>query len=377
MPFNIEAPCRAYGLQRLVIAASACANLNQLLGREGDGAFPQEWYLPVWGALQTRMWAAVALPGVQLDDEAVREHGLAVPGLVRLWRDGLFAAALNQFIERFSPERVAARRGRGFAGDALRMVLLQGSEELREDAVHSSCGAGAEGSSPSNYSVFAGGGHPGDFMGFASTRAEHEVRKLLTCPASINRVVDVTFALAPHVFEWMVLNAATQAGGLRLTGRSARQDAFLKFSGECELWSATQIKPGLLFRPRGNYYPAIDACGIPAEASNEFSNKFVLIQATEARERSRIPENVVQRFPVPRGCNGIVCLYIVPTAPSVLHLSDNSGAVRAVRAIDGKAVEEVVLAASSVLAGLPREVVERFLPFRHMQAYMTDGATFG
>jgi hypothetical protein len=58
MHVNQQGPCSSYGLHRLVVAASAGAQLGQLIGKDMDGSFPKEMFLPAWQPTHLRQWAA-------------------------------------------------------------------------------------------------------------------------------------------------------------------------------------------------------------------------------------------------------------------------------------------------------------------------------
>ena len=119
---------------------------------------------------------------------------------------------------------------------------------------------------------------------------------------------------------------------------------------------------GVLYRPRGDDYPAIDACGVPANEAEGTSPKFVLMQIT-TREHRRIQKCLVEKVPIPKGCKGgVLCLYIVPSSVSSLKLTDGANALKEGMQKGGKAVSEMVVSASSVLEDLPEDVRRKFEP---------------
>ena len=145
--------------------------------------------------------------------------------------------------------------------------------------------------------------------------------------------------------------------GLQLEGKNSEK-LTLRFSERCELWGAKTMRDGVLYRPRGDDYPAIDACGVPAN-----STKFVLMQITTGREHRRIQKCLVEKVPIPKGCKGgVLCLYIVPSSLSSLKLTDGANALKEGMQKGGKAVSEMVVSASSVLEDLPEDVRQKFEP---------------
>ena len=144
----------------------------------------------------------------------------------------------------------------------------------------------------------------------------------------------------------MALTQAVAKGGLKLK-LSDGGDLCLQFGGTCELHGAKTIRDGVLYRPRGDNYPSIDACGIP---NGEEAKKFYFIQIATGREHTRIQTRHLERVPVPKDCTGgVVCLYIVPTTCKSLTLQDGQDALKPGARKSGKSVCEQVACAESIL----------------------------
>ena len=293
LDFNSQKPCAVYGLHRLVVVASAGSELSQLIGKNGDGRVPRVLQLPVWRQQEFHSWLQRELPKLSEEDLEAKESeldqncGLTVPRLAVMYLQGEFEAILQKFIRSMA--------GRNFAGqelspkDAHTMVVLRGSRELLDE-----------------YEETEGGGSDrvaGDVIGWVSSRVgtamcthKHGVIQHL--------IRDVPRA-TPYVFEAMALTQAVAKGGLKLK-LSDGGDLCLQFGGTRELHGAKTIRDGVLYRPRGDNYPSIDACGIP---NGEEAKKFYFIQIATGREHTRIQTRHLERVPVPKDCTGgVVCL---------------------------------------------------------------------
>ena len=343
LDFNTQSPCTVYGLHRLVVVASAGSELGQLIGKNGDAQVPHVLHLPVWRQFEFSLWLKKNSLEAQ-ENELDCNCGLTVPRLAVMYQQGKFEALLRNFIE--------STTGRNFAGselphkDAHTMVVLRGSRELLGEDEET-----------------AGGGddrHAGDPIGWVSSCVEAEM-----CTKNhevIQRLIRDVPRTAPYVFEAMVLTQAVAEGGLKLE-LSTGSDLCLQFGGTRELYGAKKIKDGVLYRPRGDNYPSIDACGIPKVAEVK---KFYFIQIATGRQHTRIQWKHLAHIAVPKECvGGVVCLYIVPTTCSSLTLQDGQGALQEGAQKSGKSVSEQVACAKSILEALPSDVKQKFEPGRH------------
>ncbi|CAE7396098.1 unnamed protein product [Symbiodinium necroappetens] len=127
----------------------------------------------------------------------------------------------------------------------------------------------------------------------------------------------------------MALTQAVAEGGLKLKFRDG-SDLCLQFGGMCELHGAKTIRDGVFYRPRGDNFPSIDACGIP---NGEEAKKLYFIQIATGREHIRIQKRHSDRVAVPKDCNGGV--------DALKHEGRTSG----------KSVCEQVACAESILDG--------------------------
>ena len=350
LDFNSQSPCTVYGLHRLVVVASAGSELSQLIGKDGDKEFPHILYLPVWSRAEIHIWIQRECPdvhGLDLDkkeEELYNESGLTVPRLVRSCVKQKFNDELEKFIRSMA--------GRNFAGqevshkDAHTMVVLRGSRELLDDDEET-----------------AGGGEDrraGDAIGWVSSRVETEI-----CSHKhgvIQHLIRDVPRATPYVFEAMALTQAVAKGGLKLK-LSDGSNLCLQFGGTCELYGAKTVRDGVLYRPRGDNYPSVDACGIP---NGEEAKKFYFIQIATGREHTRIQSRHLNRIAVPKGCTGgVVCLYIVPTTCKSLTLQDGQDALKHDARKSGKSVCEQVASAESILDGLAEDIKQKFEPGLH------------
>ena len=350
LSFNQQSPCTVYGLHRLAVVAGAGSELSQLIGKNGDVRVPDVLQLPVWRQQEFHSWLQRELPDLSAESLEAKETeldqncGLTVPRLAVVYLQGKFEALLQKFIRSMA--------GRNFAGqelspkDARTMVVLRGSLELLDD-----------------YEETEGGGSDraaGDAIGWVSSRVETE----MCAPKHgiIQRLIREVPRATSYVFEAMVLTQAVAKGGLKLK-LSDGSNLCLQFGGTCELYGAKTIRDGVLYRPRGDNYPSIDACGIP---NGEESKKFYFIQIAAGREHTRIQKRHLERVPVPKDCTGgVVCLYIVPTTCKSLTLQDGQDALKHDARKSGKSVCEQLASAESILDGLADDVKQKFEPGRH------------
>ena len=352
LSFNQQSPCAVYGLHRLVVVASAGSELSQLIGKDGDVWVPDVLQLPVWRHHEFHIWLTTKkLPNVSEEDLKAKESeldqncGLTVPRLAVLYLQGKFEANLQKFI--------CSVAGRNVAGeevshkDAHTMVVLRGSRELLDDDEEETEGGGSDRAA-------------GDVIGWVSTRVETE----MCCHTHgvIQHLIRDVPRATPYVFEAMALTQAVAKGGLKLK-LSDGGDLCLQFGSTCELHGAKTIRDGVLYRPRGDNYPSIDACGIP---NGEEAKKFYFIQIASGREHTRIQSRHLNRIAVPKDCTGgVVCLYIVPTTCKSLTLQDGQDALKHDARKSGKSVCEQVASAESILDGLAEDVKQKFEPGLH------------
>ena len=205
-------------------------------------------------------------------------------------------------------------------------------------------------------------GKAGSEIGLASVTVENKIYNLRRDCSAITEMIRLFSKTVAYLFEGLVLNRLVHEAGLQLKGKSS-EELTLCFSERCELWGAKTMRDGVLYRPRGDDYPAIDACGVPANEAEGTSPKFVLMQITTGREHRRIQKCLVEKVPIPKGCKGgVLCLYIVPSSVSSLKLTDGANALKEGMQKGGKAVSEMVVSASSVLEDLPEDVRQKFEP---------------
>ena len=344
---------------RLVVVSSAGAQLSQLIGRTGDRFAPEVVYLPVWKAEQTHEWVRKCQsPAIQPWEEIEANAGWAVPRLIELYLQSEFAQTLNLFIERIAGTNTAGKESS--AKDAHTMMLLRGSSELMED-VPSACPTGRDDEFPSILPTFQHGGKAGSVIGFASLQVEQRMCALRHDKTAMIEMIRLFPKAVAYVFEGLVLDRLVHKDGLQLNGQDDAQMLTLRFSERCELWGAKTMKNGVLYRPRGDDYPAIDACGVPASDLLGVSPRFVFIQVTTGRDHRRVQENLVETVRIPKACaGGVLCLYIVPSAPTSLTLTSGANALIEGATKGGKPVSEMVVAASSVLKDLPDDVRQKF-----------------
>ena len=352
MGFNTQAPCCQFGLHRLVVVSSAGAQLSQLIDKTGDKFPPKVVYLPVWKAEQTQAWVFKRhADAIQHWDAIGASAGFAVPRLVELFLYNEFQATLERFMDRIAGKNTLGKKSS--SKDAHTMVLLRGSAELMGDVpvAHATKNDDEE---QSIIPPFELDGKAGSEIGFASVTVENKIYNLRRDITEMIRLFPKTVA---YLFEGLVLNRLVHEAGLQLEGKNSEK-LTLRFSERCELWGAKTMRDGVLYRPRGDDYPAIDACGVPAN-----STKFVLMQITTGREHRRIQKCLVEKVPIPKGCKGgFLCLYIVPSSLSSLKLTDGANALKEGMQKGGKAVSEMVVSASSVLEDLPEDVRQKFEP---------------
>lgn len=245
--------------------------------------------------------------------------------------------------------------------DAHTMVLLRGSTELMED-IPSACATKNDDEEQSIIPPFELHGKAGSEIGLASVAVESKIYNLRHDCSAITEMIRLFPKTVAYLFEGLVLNRLVHEAGLQLKGKNS-EELTLCFSERCELWGAKTMRDGVLYRPRGDDYPAIDACGVPANEAEGTSPKFVLMQITTGRERRRIQKCSVEKVPIPKGCKGgVLCLYIVPSSVSSLKLTDGANALKEGMQKGGKAVSEMVVSASSVLEDLPEDVRQKFEP---------------
>ena len=359
MGFNSQAPCSEFGLHRLVVVSSAGAQLSQLIDKTGDKVPPKVVYLPVWKAEQTQAWVFKSHPdAIQQWDNIEANAGFAVPRLVELFLYNEFQATLERFMDRIAGKNTLGKKSS--SKDAHTMVLLRGSTELMED-IPSACATKNDDEEQSIIPPFELHGKAGSEIGLASVAVESKIYNLRHDCSAITEMIRLFPKTVAYLFEGLVLNRLVHEAGLHLQGKDCALT--LRFSERCELWGAKTMRDGVLYRPRGDDYPAIDACGVPANEAEGTSPKFVLMQITTGREHRRIQKCLVEKVPIPKGCKGgVLCLYIVPSSVSSLKLTDGANALKEGMQKGGKAVSEMVVSASSVLADLPEDVRQKFEP---------------
>ena len=360
MGFNTQAPCSEFGLHRLVVVSSASAQLSQLIDKTGDKFPPKVVYLPVWKAEQTQAWVFKShADAIQHWDEIGASAGFAVPRLVELFLYNEFQATLERFMDRIAGKNTLGKKSS--SKDAHTMVLLRGSAELMGDVpvAHATKNDDEE---QSIIPPFELDGKAGSEIGFASVTVENKIYNLRRDCSAITEMIRLFPKTVAYLFEGLVLNRLVHEAGLQLKGKNS-EELTLCFSERCELWGAKTMRDGVLYRPRGDDYPAIDACGVPANEAEGTSPKFVLMQITTGREHRRIQKCLVEKVPIPKGCKGgVLCLYIVPSSVSSLKLTDGANALKEGMQKGGKAVSEMVVSASSVLEDLPEDVRQKFEP---------------
>ena len=358
MGFNTQAPCGEFGLHRLVVVSSAGAQLSQLIDKTGDTFAPEVMYLPVWKAEQTQAWVFKShADAIQQWDNIEANAGFAVPRLVELFLQKKFQATLERFMDRIAGKNTLGKKSS--SKDAHTMVLLRGSAELMGDVpvAHATKNDDEE---QSIIPPFELDGKAGSEIGLASVTVENKIYNLRHDCSAITEMIRLFPKTVAYLFEGLVLNRLVHEEGLHLQGKDCALT--LRFSERCELWGAKTMRDGVLYRPRGDDYPAIDACGVPANEEGT-SPKFVLMQITTGREHRRIQKCLVEKVPIPKGCTGgVLCLYIVPSSLSSLTLTDGANALKEGMKKGGKAVLEMVVSASSVLADLPEDVRQKFEP---------------
>ena len=360
MGFNTQAPCCQFGLHRLVVVSSAGAQLSQLIDKTGDTFAPEVMYLPVWKAEQTQAWVFKSHPdAIQQWDNIEANAGFAVPRLVELFLQKKFQHTLERFMDRIAGKNTLGKKSS--SKDAHTMVLLRGSAELMGDVpvAHATKNDDEE---QSIIPPFELDGKAGSEIGLASVTVENKIYNLRHDCSAITEMIRLFPKTVAYLFEGLVLNRLVHEAGLQLEGKNSEK-LTLCFSERCELWGAKTMRDGVLYRPRGDDYPAIDACGVPASVAQGASPKFVLIQITTGREHRRIQKCLVEKVPIPKGCKGgVLCLYIVPSSLSSLKLTDGTNALKEGMQKGGKAVSEMVVSASSVLEDLPEDVRQKFEP---------------
>ena len=358
MGFNTQAPCGEFGLHRLVVVSSAGAQLSQLIDKTGDKFPPKVVYLPVWKAEQTREWVLKSHAHADaMWDNIEANAGFAVPRLVELFLYNEFQHTLERFMDRIAGKNALGKKSS--SKDAHTMVLLRGSAELMGDVpvAHATKNDDEE---QSIIPPFELDGKAGSEIGLASVTVESKIYNLRHDCSAITEMIRLFPKTVAYLFEGLVLNRLVHEAGLHLQGKDCALT--LRFSERCELWGSKTMRDGVLYRPRGDDYPAIDACGVPANEEGT-SPKFVLIQITTGREHRRIQKCLVEKVPIPKGCTGgVLCLYIVPSSLSSLTLTDGANALKEGMKKGGKAVLEMVVSASSVLADLPEDVRQKFEP---------------
>ena len=320
MGFNTQAPCSGFGLHRLVVVSSAGAQLSQLIGKTGDKFPPKVVYLPVWKAEQTREWVLKSHAHADaMWDNIEANAGFAVPRLVELFLYNEFQATLERFMDRIAGKNILGKDSS--SKDAHTMVLLRGSAELMGDVpvAHATKNDDEEQSIIPPFELH---GRAGSEIGLASVTVESKIYNLRYDCSAITEMIRLFPKTVAYLFEGLVLNRLVHEAGLQLKGKNS-EELTLCFSERCELWGAKTMRDGVLYRPRGDDYPAIDACGVPANEAEGTSPKFVLMQITTGREHRRIQKCLVEKVPIPKGCKGgVLCLYIVPSSVSSLKLTD-------------------------------------------------------
>ena len=324
--------------------------------QNGDKFPPKVVYLPVWKAEQTQAWVFKSHPdAIQQWDNIEANAGFAVPRLVELFLYNEFQATLERFMDRIAGKNTLGKKSS--SKDAHTMVLLRGSTELMED-IPSACATKNDDEEQSIIPPFELHGKAGSEIGLASVAVESKIYNLRHDCSAITEMIRL---FPKTVAEGLVLNRLVHESGLQLQGKDCALT--LRFSERCELWGAKTMRDGVLYRPRGDDYPAIDACGVPANEAEGTSPKFVLMQITTGREHRRIQKCLVEKVPIPKGCKGgVLCLYIVPSSVSSLKLTDGANALKEGMQKGGKAVSEMVVSASSVLEDLPEDVRQKFAP---------------
>ena len=367
MGFNTQAPCSEFGLHRLVVVSSAGAQLSQLIDKTGDTFAPEVMYLPVWKAEQTQAWVFKSHPdAIQQWDNIEANAGFAVPRLVELFLQKKFQHTLERFMDRIAGKNTLGKKSS--SKDAHTMVLLRGSAELMGDVpvAHATKNDDEE---QSIIPPFELDGKAGSEIGLASVTVENKIYNLRRDCSAITEMIRLFPKTVAYLFEGLVLNRLVHEAGLHLQGKDCALT--LRFSERCELWGAKTMRDGVLYRPRGDDYPAIDACGVPANDAEGTSTKFVLMQITTGREHRRIQKCLVEKVPIPKGCKGgVLCLYIVPSSVSSLKLTDGANALKEGMQKGGKAVSEMVVSASSVLKDLPEDVRQKFEPGMNINVCM-------
>lgn len=178
------------------------------------------------------------------------------------------------------------------------MVLLRGSTELMED-IPSACATKNDDEEQSIIPPFELHGKAGSEIGLASVAVESKIYNLRHDCSAIAEMIRLFPKTVANLFEGLVLNRLVHEAGLQLKGKNS-EELTLCFSERCELWGAKTMRDGVLYRPRGDDYPAIDACGVPANEAEGTSPKFVLMQITTGRERRRIQKCLVEKVPIPK-----------------------------------------------------------------------------
>ena len=342
MGFNTQQPCKEFGLHRLVVVASAGSDLKEL-GKNGDGVFPDELFLPVWRSEEARVWLQHRnhrWVETELDEKMAEldgNCGLTVPRLMEAYLSSNenFTKLLRKFIHSTAGQNQAGNEVTH--KDAHTMVILRGSGELLDEQ-----------EAPDDRNCYAG-----EPIGWVSSRVETE---LLRPSGAIASMIKKAPRAAPYIFEAMVLDTALTKAGLTLQ-TDGEESICLKFSGTCQLYDAKtmKIEDGILYRARGDNYPSIDACGIP-----ETSDILFFIQTTTAREHTRIQRRHLENIRVPPRCSKVVCLYVVPTTPRILRLQNGQEALTGHKG--NKPVSETVASAEDVLRLLKDEVKKKFEP---------------
>ena len=212
---NRQGPCRVYGLHRLVVTASAGANLRQLIDKDRDGRAPTLLYLPVWQPDSTRLWALKVLECTDDDlDKLEPVCGLVVPRLVKFFLqrgEQRINDMIRRFIDQVAGTNSASRNSS--AKDEHTMVMLQGSQELRETE--------EEFETPPS---------PGSSIGFVSETVAREVSNVIFNGESFHRVLRIIPKAAAYVFEEMVLTKMVTADGLTFGDDALRSVQFSEVS---------------------------------------------------------------------------------------------------------------------------------------------------
>lgn len=352
---NKQGPCTVLGVDRLVVGASAEADLGQLIDHTGDGWPPKVLWVPIWHPSHAKIWAEHL--GIKIDDELVSECGLCVPRLIELAAKKAFQGALSRFMTRINPQINPAKQSAA-AKDAHTMVLLQCSSELREEAEEGKYDSDRIGpvSDPS------GGGQDGvsegEPLGLASRCVEKAIVGLGT-QSMLSALKRLGKRIAPQVFELMVLEKLQSLKGLELRNDEGDPVLLLHFNEVCELWCVKTVQERVLYRPKSGDYPAVDAVGV-SEVDGQ--KKLILIQITKGRRHRRIQQNLVEKIHVPRTCVGVLCLYIVATAVQGLELINGDDPLLAGGSKGNKPVQEKTLSARSAIQHFPGPVQEMFEP---------------